>query len=103
MGKPESDVEQYLHEQIELRGGTTRKWTCPGHAGVPDRVCILPENVIFFVEVKSKYGTLQSNQIREHQRLRDLGCSVFVVEGHSDVNKLMDLIFFGAVCRSGTC
>ena len=87
----ESDVEKYLHKQIEGIGGTTRKWVSPGRVGVPDRICILPSSpgFVFFVEVKTDKGKLSVRQEREIQTLRSFGVRVYIVKGFNGVDKLI--------------
>lgn len=87
----ESDVEKYLHNRITRAGGTTRKWTSPGHVGVPDRICFF-HGAVFFIEVKTDTGKLSSPQEREIARLKEHGADVFVVYGMSGVNTLVDKV-----------
>lgn len=85
----ESQVETYLRKQIELLGGICRKWTSPGHVGVPDRICLLPGGRVFFVEVKTDTGRLSTRQEREIEVMRGLGAEVHVVYGIEGVDCLM--------------
>lgn len=59
----EREIEQKLRQTVEKHGGRCLKWTCPGWAGVPDRMVLLPGGRIHFVETKrpkgGKYSTLQ--------------------------------------------
>lgn len=48
----EKDVERKLVKMIESHGGLCLKWVCPGHSGVPDRICLLPGGGVVFVELK---------------------------------------------------
>ena len=52
----EKEIEKKLREMIERNGGRCLKWVCPGWAGVPDRLCLLPGGRIFFVETKRPRG-----------------------------------------------
>ena len=59
----ENRVEERLREYVKRRGGLCLKWVCPGHAGVPDRIILLPGARIIFLELKApgkKPTTLQS-------------------------------------------
>lgn len=73
----ESSVEKYLVEQIRLHGGLCWKWVCPGHAGVPDRIVLLPGGRIIFVETKAPGKKERPLQEYIHGRLRKLGFSVY--------------------------
>ena len=88
----EKQVEKYLHNQIGKLGGTTRKWTCPNRAGVPDRIVFLPGGNIYFVELKTDTGKLTVRQQREIQRLTDLGANVWVVYGERGVDGFVNAI-----------
>jgi len=89
MGTQEAKVEQYLNQQVTLLGGITRKWVSPGHDGVPDRICILPLGIIYFVEVKTLSGKTTVRQERELDELKRLGCHTAVVYGTDGVNDLI--------------
>lgn len=70
----ESTVERVLQKSIKAQGGWCLKFTSPGTAGVPDRVCLLPGGVLAFVELKApgrhvKDGSLQEFWGKELQRL----------------------------------
>ncbi len=84
MSHRESDVEKHLHKLVTEAGGTTRKWTSPGHVGVPDRIVVI-NGLIEFAEVKTEVGKLSSMQEREIARLRDHGARVEVVYGKRGV------------------
>ena len=83
----ESTVETYLHREVVKAGGDTRKFT--GRKGVPDRIVIWPRfmkgdlpvsPVIHFVETKAPGKRPRADQVREHKRLRDLGCIVLTID-----------------------
>ena len=88
MSTREYKIERYLHKQIQLLGGTTRKWVSPGRNGVPDRIVII-SGFIFFVETKTKNGSLSHVQRREHRRLRDNGAMVEVAYSVKEIDALM--------------
>ncbi len=97
MGVRENKVEKYLRDQIKLIGGDTRKWVSPGRDGVPDQI-VLIFHTVFFVEVKTADGDFEPGQVREHDRLRELGATVCTVYGHTGVDSMVkDLKLFGRV------
>lgn len=89
MGVRENKVERYLDDHVKAEGGMTRKWVSPGVDGVPDRIVFINCQIIF-VEVKTVDGECSDEQIREHKRLRDQGCTVITVYGHSGVRKFFN-------------
>lgn len=89
MGVRENKVETYLDKSVKRAGGITRKWTCPSHNGVPDRIVIL-KGVVWFVEVKTNDGKLSEVQKREHIRLKDVGAKVVTLYGRAGVDEFME-------------
>jgi hypothetical protein len=70
----EKDIEEKLRKKVEAAGGHCLKWTCPGWAGVPDRLVLLPGGMVIFVETKRpKGGTLSSRPNWWRKKLISLG------------------------------
>ena len=90
MGIRERKIEKYLDDCVRSIGGITRKWT--GHSGVPDRIVIDANGLVWFVEVKTSDGKLSDVQKREHIRLKDAGAKVVTVYGRADVDELIERI-----------
>lgn len=70
-------IERYLHQQVTKAGGTTRK--LKGRKNDPDRLVLWPRGEMHFVETKATGKDANAGQIREHKRLRALGCEVWVI------------------------
>jgi len=86
----EKEIENYLVRKIKNKKGIAYKFTCPGNSGVPDRLCLLPNGKIFFVELKSlgkKPRALQVNQIR---KITNLGQRVYVVDSKEMVDNILE-------------
>ena len=86
----EKEIENYLVRKIKIKKGIAYKFTSPGNSGVPDRLCLLPNGKIFFVELKSpgkKPRALQVNQIR---KLTNLGQRVYVVDSKEMVDGVLE-------------
>lgn len=76
----EKDVERALVQMVKRHGGLCLKWVCPGFAGVPDRIVLLPKGRIVFVELKRpKGGQLSELQKWWIKKLIDLGFSCWVI------------------------
>lgn len=69
----ESAVEKHLTRHVERRGGRCLKWTSPGRSSVPDRILLFPGGRVAFVEVKAPKKTPRQKQLRELQKLNDMG------------------------------
>jgi len=92
MGARENKVEKYLDSEIIKLGGITRKWVSPGRDGVPDRICLLPGGVVYFVEVKTVDGSVSEVQKREQKRIADTGAFVRTVFGEEEVDQLINCL-----------
>lgn len=87
----ESVVEARLVRRVREAGGVAYKFTSPARRSVPDRLCVLPEGVMFFVECKRPGEKPTEAQAREHARLRALGHVVHVVDSPAAVDRLAKL------------
>ena len=83
----ESVIEQYLVRRIKSLGGMADKFVSPGKRSVPDRLVTLPEGRIIFVELKATGKKPTELQQRDHDRRRDLGCEVLVLDSKEAVDE----------------
>ena len=86
----EKTLERRLSQAVKKSGGLALKFVSPGTAGVPDRLVLLPEGKISFVEMKApgkKPGPLQ--RLR-HGQLRDLGFRVYVVDSEEGIREVLE-------------
>lgn len=89
----EKDIERKLVKAVESRGGYCFKWVCPGMAGVPDRIILLPGPGIIFAETKKpKGGKLSALQIYIGKLLTRLGFDYRVLWSEKDILALMEFI-----------
>ena len=77
----ESSIERRLVDGVKKVGGLALKFVSPGHAGVPDRIVLLPRGRLIFVEMKTETGSLTPLQIDTHNRIRALGFDVRTLYG----------------------
>jgi hypothetical protein len=84
---PEAVAEAYLRQRVEERGGMCPKFIDPARRGAPDRMVLLPNRPVYFVEMKQyKMGRVASWQERYHEDLRRLGHKVSVLWSKEDVD-----------------
>lgn len=70
----EKEIEARLVKMVRSHGGLCLKWVCPGWAGVPDRIILLPGGQIIFAELKRpKGGKLSAQQKWWAKKLVSLG------------------------------
>ena len=76
----EKEVEQFFIRRVRETGGIQRKFTSPGHAGVPDRICAFPVGRVALAELKRPSKGAEEHQKREHDKWRAVGCTVWVLD-----------------------
>lgn len=85
-------IERKLITAVKKRGGICPKWVCPGCDGMPDRIVLLPEMKIGFVEVKAPGEQPRPLQLARHRLLKKLGFLVFVLEDPQQIGGILDEI-----------
>ena len=85
----EKAVEEYLREQVRKTGGLALKLVCPGWTGVPDRLILLPGGRVYFAETKDRGKIPKRRQKYVHERLRELGFTVFVPDSKEAVDLMV--------------
>lgn len=82
----EKEIEEKLRKKVEKAGGRCLKWVCPGWAGVPDRIVLLPGARVIFAETKRpKGGVMAARQKKWREILTGLGFSYRTVWDVPDV------------------
>ncbi|KDS92365.1 nuclease [Dermabacter hominis 1368] len=87
----ERTIEQHLKQAVDAIGGLCWKFTSPGTAGVPDRICINCGRVIF-VELKAPGRLPRPIQRRRIQQLRNHGISVEIVDSLDKAQEVADAL-----------
>ena len=88
----EKEVEAYLVKRVKDMGGIAYKFTSPQRRSVPDRIVVLKDKHIFFVELKSTVGKVTEGQEREINKLCDLGQKVFVCNSKDQVDQVLSTV-----------
>ena len=86
----EKNIEQKLVKAVKSTGGIAPKLTCPGFDGMPDRLVLMPEGRIGFVEVKVPGKEPRPLQVRRHEMLRSLGFKVYVLDAPEQIGGILD-------------
>ena len=93
MTKLEKEIEAKLIKAVAKRGGKCLKWVCPGHAGVPDRILIFPNGVIFFAEIKRPTGgVISPRQLAWSMQLTKLGFWTAFIKDEDSIDTLMLMV-----------
>lgn len=86
MDKLERDVERALVGMVKRHKGLCLKWVCPGFAGVPDRIILLPGARIIFVETKRpKGGVYSALQDKWRDWITELGFPYYRIKDHQEL------------------
>lgn len=88
----ERDVERKLAKAARERGGIAPKLACPGFDGMPDRIVLMPDGHVGFVEAKAPGRRPRPLQEARHRMLRELGFSVFVLDDEGQIGGILDEI-----------
>lgn len=86
----ERDVEHTLVTETKKRGGIAPKFVSPGLSGMPDRLVLLPEAKMGFVELKAPGKKPRVLQEKRHRDLRNLGYRVYVLDRAEKVKEVLD-------------
>lgn len=81
----EKDIEKLFRDEIKKAGGKAYKFTSPENDGVPDRIVMLPDGRIVFVELKTDTGKLSKLQELQCRQIAELGQTVRVLHGLAEV------------------
>ena len=85
----EKNIEQKFVKAVKSAGGIAPKLTCPGFDGMPDRLVLMPEGRIGFVEVKAPGKEPRPLQVRRHEMLRKLGFKVYVLDDPEQIGGIL--------------
>ncbi len=86
----ERDIEQQLVKAVKTRGGMCPKFVSPGMDGMPDRLVLLPQGRIGFVEVKAPGMLPRPLQEHRHEQLRRLEFPVYVLDDPEQIGGILD-------------
>ena len=86
----EKDIEKKLSLMVKKAGGIAVKFVSPSFDGMPDRLVLLPDGVISFVELKAPGKAPRPLQLARHRLLRSLGFRVYVIDGTEQIGGMLD-------------
>ena len=88
----ERAIERKLVEAVKKIGGLCPKFISPGLDGMPDRIVLLPNGKIGFVEVKRRDLKYRPLQLRRAEQLRELGFMVFLLDRTEHIKEIINEI-----------
>lgn len=90
----EKKIEKKLRIEVEKLGGLAIKLQSQYYTGLPDRMILMPGGVIRFAEIKTTGKKATARQAIVHEKLRDLGFKVEVIDDETGLQKFLE----GLIC-----
>ena len=88
----ENVIERQLAMAVKKMGGMAVKFVSPGLDGVPDRIILLPNRKLAFVELKAPGKKPRALQEKRKRQLEELGFPVYVIDGVEQIGGVLDEI-----------
>lgn len=88
----EKYIEQKLVAAVKKRYGVALKFVSPGSDGVPDRLVLLPNGKLAFIELKAPEKVMRPLQEKRKRQLEALGFLVFCINGIDQIGGALDAI-----------
>lgn len=86
----EKAIERYLVEQAKLNGLLCLKYSNPNMVGYPDRLLVLRDGDVIWVELKSKGRKPTKIQQMRIAELIKLGHLVKVIDNKADIDSIIE-------------
>ena len=86
----EKQIENKLASEVKKAGGIAMKFVSPSFDGMPDRLVLLPDGHIAFVELKAPGKKPRLLQLARHRLLRSLGFRVYVIDSVEQIGGMLD-------------
>ena len=88
----EKQIEKQFVQTVKKHGGLAPKFVSPGWDGVPDRLVLLPDGRMAFVELKAPGKKLRPLQVKRKRQLEKLGFRVYLIDGQEQIGGVLDEI-----------
>ena len=86
----EKQIENKLATEAKKLGGIALKFVSPSFDGMPDRLVLIPDGHIAFVELKAPGKKPRPLQLSRHRLLRSLGFRVYVIDSVEQIGGMQD-------------
>ena len=88
----ESLIEQHLVKEVNRREGLCLKFNSQSMTGIPDRIILMKNGTVAFVEVKQKGKKPRPLQELRMKQLRQLGFKVYTLDEKEKIGEILDEI-----------
>ena len=89
MIESEKKIEKLLSAEVKKLGGWCIKFLPFLVAGLPDRLCFLPDGILLIVEVKTTGQKTSAIQKVVHKKFNKIGFPVHVIDTSEGVRNLL--------------
>lgn len=86
----EKYIEKKLRDEVKKIGGLSLKLLSTHFTGLPDRLCLLPQGRLFFIELKTTSRKPRKIQLKVHQMIRNLGFTVLIIDSSQKIKEFID-------------
>ena len=86
----EKTIEQKLVSAVKSVGGIAPKLTSPGFDGMPDRLVLLPNGKVGFVELKATGKKPRPIQLSRIKLLRRLGFKAYILDDEKEIGGIIN-------------
>lgn len=88
----ETQIERALVTSVRAMGGLALKFISPGMDGVPDRLVLLPQGRMAFIELKAPGKQMRPLQVKRKRQLEALGFSSYCVDSKEQIGGVLNEI-----------
>lgn len=88
----ESLIEQHLVKEVNRRDGLCLKFNSQSMTGIPDRIILMKNGTVGFIEVKQKGKKPRPLQKLRMKQLRRLGFKVYTLDEKEKIGEILDEI-----------
>ena len=88
----EKEIEMCLIKTIKELNGLCIKFSPISFVGMPDRIVILPNAKIGFIELKAPNKKPRAIQVKRIKQLQELGFKAFVVDNKNQIDEVIKII-----------
>lgn len=87
----EKAIEAYLVRRVKEQGLLCLKYSSANTTGYPDRLLLLPDGRVVWIEIKTKGKHPNKLQLLRHDELRRHGHIVYVADSREEIEKILTL------------
>ena len=86
----EKNIESKLVKAVKQKRGLCLKFVSPSLDGIPDRIVLLSEGKIAFVETKTKGEKMRPLQVRRKKQFEKLGFKVYCLDDEKKIEEILN-------------